>query len=135
MIPFATRTVESNSLPKGATQVQQAGRPGVRVEVYRVILRDGAVRGRKLIRSIVTRQPIDRVELRGTHVDTPKPLASSQQRAGCDSNYSGGCVPVASDVDCGGGSGNGPAYVYGTVRVVGADIYDLDRDGDGVGCD
>lgn len=52
----------------------------------------------------------------------------------CDPNYSG-CVPVASDVDCAGGSGNGPAYVAGPVRVIGSDIYGLDRDGDGIGCD
>ena len=55
--------------------------------------------------------------------------------SGCDSNYSGACVPVASDVDCEGGSGNGPAYVRGPVYVVGVDIYDLDRDGDGVACE
>lgn len=53
----------------------------------------------------------------------------------CDSNYSGACVPIASDVDCAGGSGNGPAYVEGPVRVVGNDIYDLDRDGNGIGCE
>ncbi|NDV01819.1 hypothetical protein GZA08_12675 [Pseudoroseicyclus sp. CLL3-39] len=53
----------------------------------------------------------------------------------CDPNYSGACVPIASNVDCAGGSGNGPAYVQGPVRVVGRDIYELDRDGDGIGCD
>jgi hypothetical protein len=53
----------------------------------------------------------------------------------CDSNYTGACVPVASDVDCEGGSGNGPAYVSGPVTVVGDDIYKLDRDGNGVGCE
>lgn len=52
----------------------------------------------------------------------------------CDANYEP-CVPVASDVDCAGGSGNGPAYVQGPVRVVGTDVYGLDRDGDGIGCD
>jgi hypothetical protein len=52
----------------------------------------------------------------------------------CDPNYSG-CVPIASDVDCAGGSGNGPAYVEGPVRVKGNDIYGLDRDGDGVACE
>jgi resuscitation-promoting factor RpfB len=61
--------------------------------------------------------------------------AEPQQKSGCDPNYSGACVPVASDVDCAGGSGNGPAYVDGPVRVIGSDIYDLDRDGDGIGCD
>ncbi|WP_245906000.1 hypothetical protein [Mycolicibacterium palauense] len=49
-------------------------------------------------------------------------------------NYAGACVPIASDVDCAGGSGNGPAYVAGPVQVIGTDIYGLDRDGDGVGC-
>lgn len=52
----------------------------------------------------------------------------------CDSNYSG-CVPIASDVDCAGGKGNGPVYVRGPVRVIGSDIYDLDRDNDGYGCE
>ncbi|TNY31687.1 hypothetical protein FHY64_14845 [Pelagovum pacificum] len=53
----------------------------------------------------------------------------------CDPNYSGACVPIASDVDCAGGSGNGPAYVRGPVYVIGRDIYDLDRNNDGVGCE
>jgi len=53
----------------------------------------------------------------------------------CDSNYTGACVPIASDVDCAGGSGNGPAYVRGPVRVVGSDHYKLDSDGDGIGCE
>jgi hypothetical protein len=53
----------------------------------------------------------------------------------CDPNYEGACVPIASDVDCAGGSGDGPAYVRGPVYVVGSDIYDLDRDGNGVGCE
>lgn len=44
------------------------------------------------------------------------------------------CLPPASDYDCSGGSGNGPAFT-GYVRVSGPDIYDLDRDGDGYGCD
>ena len=60
--------------------------------------------------------------------------ALAEQSSGCDSNYSG-CVPIASDVDCAGGSGNGPAYVQGPVTVIGKDIYDLDSDGDGVACE
>ena len=53
----------------------------------------------------------------------------------CDPNYTGACVPIASDVDCAGGQGNGPAYVAGPVYIVGQDIYELDRDGDGVACE
>jgi hypothetical protein len=56
-------------------------------------------------------------------------------KSNCDPNYAGACVPIASDVDCEGGGGNGPAYLSGTAEVVGSDIYDLDRDGDGVACD
>jgi len=65
----------------------------------------------------------------------PKPAAEpAPEPSDCDSNYSG-CVPIASDVDCEGGSGNGPAYVSGPVRVTGSDIYDLDRDKDGIACE
>jgi len=52
----------------------------------------------------------------------------------CDPNYTG-CVPVASDVDCAGGGGNGPEYVQGPIRVIGEDIYRLDGDGDGIACE
>jgi len=45
------------------------------------------------------------------------------------------CVPVASDVDCAGGNGDGPVYVDGPIKVVGPDVYGLDRDHDGVACD
>jgi len=60
--------------------------------------------------------------------------AAPTPAAGCDPNYSG-CVPIASDVDCAGGSGNGPAYVAGPVQILGQDIYGLDRDNDGIGCE
>jgi hypothetical protein len=66
-------------------------------------------------------------------VAAPAPAPAAP--AGCDPNYSGQCVPIASDVDCAGDGGNGPAYTTGPVRVIGTDIYKLDRDGDGVACD
>lgn len=63
-------------------------------------------------------------------------VSSGMSRAQeCDPNYSGACVPIASDVDCASGNGNGPAYVQGPVYIVGEDIYELDRDGDGVACE
>jgi hypothetical protein len=48
----------------------------------------------------------------------PKP---QQQGSNCDSNYSGACVPIASDVDCASGSGNGPAYVSGEILSIPVD--------------
>ena len=41
----------------------------------------------------------------------------------------------SSDYDCWGGGGDGPNYVRGPFRLSGADIYDLDRDGDGIACE
>jgi resuscitation-promoting factor RpfB len=65
---------------------------------------------------------------------SPRESTLVTEPSGCDPNYSG-CVPIASDVDCAGGSGNGPAYVSGPVRVVGTDKYGLDNDKDGLGCE
>lgn len=56
-----------------------------------------------------------------------------EEPSGCDPNYSG-CVPIASDVDCEGGSGDGPAYT-GVVTVTGTDHYGLDSDSDGTACE
>lgn len=54
----------------------------------------------------------------------------------CDANYRGACLkPNVSDYDCAGGSGNGPYYVRGPIRVVGNDHYRLDADGDGIACE
>ena len=70
-----------------------------------------------------------------TAQSAPKPAPEPKPKpSGCDPNNSG-CVPIASDVDCAGGSGNGPAYVSGPVRVVGTDKYGLDNDKDGLGCE
>lgn len=52
----------------------------------------------------------------------------------CHPSYSGCLNPNASDYDCAGGSGNGPYYT-GLVRVIGPDVFGLDRDGDGWGCE
>jgi hypothetical protein len=52
----------------------------------------------------------------------------------CTSGYSP-CLPPASDYDCAGGSGDGPAYAEGPISVTGSDPYGLDSDGDGVACE
>jgi outer membrane biosynthesis protein TonB len=62
---------------------------------------------------------------------TPAPAPST-----CDPSYAGQCLKDGiGDYDCSSGSGNGPNYVYGTVRVVGSDPFGLDRDNDGLGCE
>ena len=44
-------------------------------------------------------------------------------------------LPIASDVDCAGGCGKGPAFVKGPFKYKGTDIYGLDADNNGVACE
>jgi micrococcal nuclease len=78
--------------------------------------------------------PATAAPTRATVAVTPTTAAPS---SGCHSSYTGACVPTGfSDVDCAGGSGNGPGYVSGkNFRVVGPDVYGLDADGDGIACE
>ncbi len=128
-IAFETQTADDNSINKGETRVVQEGQNGIKTITYEVTYKNGQQVDKRQTKDEVTAQPVTKVVHNGTYVAPPPPQPK------CDPNYSGACVPIASDVDCAGGSGNGPAYVQGPVKVIGRDIYDLDRDGDGVGCD
>ncbi len=123
-IPFKTMRVNDSTLSKGTTRVKNPGARGVEILTYKVTFLNGIQTHKELIRKVIVRAPVTRVIAVG--------IKETQQ---CDPNYSGACVPIASDVDCASGSGNGPAYVQGPVQVVGTDIYGLDRDGDGIGCE
>lgn len=123
-IPYTSSNVETATLAKGKTQVQTAGVNGVKTTTYTITLTDGIETNRTASEAI-TAAPVNEVVQIGTYV---APVSK------CDPNYSG-CVPIASDVDCAGGSGNGPAYVKGPVQVIGIDIYGLDGDHDGWGCE
>ena len=61
--------------------------------------------------------------------------ASAPEKRRCHPSYKLKCLdPRASDYDCIGGSGNGPKYT-GLVKVVGPDVFRLDADHDGWGCE
>ncbi|MGU3643874.1 G5 domain-containing protein [Microbacterium sp. C23T] len=136
-IPFTETRVDDGALPAGQTQVRTPGQNGEKTLTYLVHLLDGQEVSRELISEVVTTQPITQVIANGTYVAPPPPPAPvpAQPAGHCDSNYADACVPIDSDVDCAGGSGNGPSYFSGIARVVGSDIYDLDRDGDGLACE
>ncbi|TCO43567.1 surface rod structure-forming protein G [Kribbella antiqua] len=126
-IPFKKETVTDDSLPEGEKSVTTTGANGTRRLTYQLTFVNGVRTSKTLLRQEVAKQPRTQITTIGTKVE--------ESEESCDPNYSGGCVPIASDVDCSGGSGNGPAYVRGPVTVVGTDIYDLDRDSDGQGCE
>ncbi|MBZ5740571.1 G5 domain-containing protein [Nocardioides mangrovi] len=127
-IPQPTRTRKVASMRSGITHVARPGRPGTRLRVYRLTLRGGVVTRRTVLHTTVLRRPVARLVLVGSSTGPSVP-----RNAPCDRNYSG-CVPFASDVDCAGGGGDGPGYLDHPVRVIGIDVYDLDRDRDGIAC-
>jgi hypothetical protein len=141
-IPYSTRRAQDPSIAAGKTLVTTHGQPGVRTVTYEITFTNGIQTSKKRIHSEETTAPVTEVITVGAKVAPAQPpssvgakATSTQQPSHCDPNYSGACVPIASDVDCAGGSGNGPAYVQGPVTVVGTDIYGLDRDHDGIGCE
>lgn len=78
-----------------------------------------------------TTEPAPATTRRSVPATTAAPAPTA---GGCHPSYDP-CVPIASDVDCAGGGGNGPEFVDGPVRVIGPDKYGLDRDNDGIGCE
>ena len=135
VLPFKRTTVDDSSLDKGQRRLATQGIAGKKTVVYELTLENDTEVSRRKVSEVITLQPVDEVTAVGTYVRVaPKPQPQPASNS-CDPNYAGACVPIASDVDCAGGSGNGPAYVQGPVRVVGTDIYGLDRDGDGIGCE
>lgn len=136
-VPFEKETINDNLLDIGKTVIKTSGVEGLRTLIYSVTYTDGKETDRILKSQETTKEPITEI----TAIGTKEPAVADgtgdndDGDADCDPNYSGACVPIASDVDCAGGSGNGPAYVQGPVTVIGRDIYDLDRDNDGIGCE
>ena len=135
-IAFERVTVEDGTFARGTTQITTGGADGEKTLTYRVTLSDGKEVSRELVSEVVTREPVAEVTSLGTYdAPPPPPPAPVVEASGCDSNYAEACVPIDSDVDCAWGSGNGPSYFDGVALVVGSDIYDLDRDGDGYACE
>lgn len=134
-IAFESATVDDPNLPAGQTVVTVAGVPGVKTLTYRVTWEGDTEVSRDLVSEVVTTPPVTQVTANGTYVAPPPPKPAPAAPSGCDPNYAEACVPIASDVDCAWGTGDGPAYLDGVARVVGSDIYGLDRDGDGLACE
>ena len=74
--------------------------------------------------------PTPTVEAKATKPATPP------QGTDCDPSYPDVCLKMdAGDYDCAGGSGNGPNYITGPIRVLPPDPFGLDHDHDGWGCE
>jgi hypothetical protein len=82
----------------------------------------------------LTAMPVFSASKTSSSVKKTAKKSSKKSSKKCDTNYSG-CVPVASDVDCKPGSGNGPKYQSTPVKILKKDIYRLDSDKDKIGCE
>jgi hypothetical protein len=142
VIPFSEQQQNDTKLPQGQTKILQAGVTGEKTITYKITYTDGKETARAKSSEEITKKPINKIVAVGTYVapaPMPRPVASTtpaptNRGSGCNSNYSG-CVPIASDVDCAGGTGNGPVYFGGNVSVIGSDVYDLDRNNNHITCD
>lgn len=123
-IPFGTINRDDASVACGQTKTIQEGKNGTQTVTYEITFKCGKQDGEK--KAVATPAIIT--------PPTDKIIGVGPQCPDCDPNYTP-CVPIDSDVDCAGGSGNGPSYVVGPVTVIGRDIYGLDRDSNGVGCE
>ena len=70
-IAFGTVEREDSSMPAGETEVVQEGRAGLRDVVYNVVIRNGEVAVREVVKADVLRQPVDRVVRVGTQEAAP----------------------------------------------------------------
>ncbi|UJA20961.1 hypothetical protein HJD18_12560 [Thermoleophilia bacterium SCSIO 60948] len=78
---------------------------------------------------------------RGAYDGSSQASSAGSQSGGSGASGGGNCTPgyspclaPADDYDCAGGSGDGPKYAQGPVRVSGGDPYELDDDSDGAAC-
>ena len=157
-VPFEEQTVNDASLPKGQSVVRQEGKPGVKTVTFQITLKDGQETSRTQVNEALNTPPDPKITAVGTKTSltstpkaTPKPATPLSATSAptpvptpvptvqalnnrCSPHYTP-CVPIASDVDCAGGTGDGPLYVSGPIKVIGRDVYGLDSDHDGWGCE
>lgn len=86
---------------------------------------------------VPTTKPAPRTTVRTTRPPQPRPSTTSAAPVrNCDPAYPDVCLHDGiGDYDCAGGSGNGPNYVSGPIRVLPPDPFGLDANGNGVGCE
>ena len=92
----------------------------------------GQVRPGSTVTLTVATAPPPKPTPRPTPPPSPEPTAKAP--ADCDPSYPGVCLKTGiGDYDCSSGSGNGPNYTSGPIKVLPPAPFDLDADGDGWG--
>lgn len=81
-IPVPVRTVIDMSLSFGSQAVRQEGSPGKRVQTYEINVQKGEEVSRRLLQSVVTVQPVERVVAKGNTVNIPEDKQAVMAAAG-----------------------------------------------------
>jgi hypothetical protein len=140
VVAFDKKSIDDPNRLKGESAISTEGANGEKTQIWK----DSAYKPtgcnqntRVLEKESTTLDPVTEITSVGTKElppPTPPPVSVQPPASNCTPGYSP-CIPPGSDVDCAGGTGNGPRYVSGPVYVTGSDSYGLDRDGNGIGCE
>ena len=127
VIPYTNSNVDDPTITKGQTKVTTQGVNGEKSIEHTVTTYtpdDCKPNTDMVSKETVTLQPVNQVTAVGTYVAPPPPPKPAPN---CNPNYSP-CVPNSSyDLDC--------PDIGMRVSVTGTDVYRLDADNDGVGCE
>ncbi|WP_215802188.1 G5 domain-containing protein [Rathayibacter toxicus] len=137
-IPYSSRTNSGPGMDRGSSRTTE-GKKGLLTRTVEVVKHGGIEVSRSTVSEVVTTAPVDKITYQGTREPAAPQKETAPQKedksaASCDPNYADACVPIAKDVDCKGGTGDGPMYLEGQARVIGKDVYGLDKDKDGIAC-
>ncbi|MBP3381083.1 MAG: G5 domain-containing protein [Clostridia bacterium] len=124
-LSYKTQVKYTSALRQGATKVERAGVTGSKVVTYRQYLEDGKVVSTETVKTEVTKQPVDKVVLKGTKVGkvvSEAPFDIALDSAGQPLNYkkklSGTATAYTSDRgDSGAWTATGRRAQVGVVAV------------------
>ena len=104
-IPFQTTTQNSSSVPKGQTEIAQAGQNGVETTTYLITYTNGKQTNKKQQSQTVTTPPLQQIVEDGTYVapsqsDTATSVTANTSATTTPTSPSSACHPLSSENTC-----------------------------------
>jgi uncharacterized protein YabE (DUF348 family) len=86
VIPAPVRTIIDSSLSFGSQAVRQEGSAGKQTKTYQVVVENGEEVSRKLLQTVITVQPVQRIVAKGNTVNIPADKQAVMAAAGINPN-------------------------------------------------
>lgn len=104
-IPFATTTVDDDTLANGTTLIRTAGVNGTRTYTYEITLTNGVETARKEVSNTITTQPVSKVIAIGTYIAPAQPYCPEGTYVNTYGNtvcrpYSSPSIPAGATAQC-----------------------------------